>query len=73
MTFEPTEIRTIQLKNNSILEVSMTQQFIDKMKEKFDIKDDKDITDDMVRLFVYSSVDTAVSKAEKQSMFNSAD
>lgn len=49
-----------------ILEVEMTQEFIDRVKQHYGIFGNQPLEDEHVRRYVWKAVDTAVSKAERE-------
>jgi hypothetical protein len=61
------ETRSIKLPVGGTLEVEMSEAFIDRIKKQFGLMDDERVTDDMVRMFVWGAVNTAVNKVESNS------
>jgi len=57
------ETRKIQTPDG-VLEVQMTQQFIDRAKQHFGLLASQSLEDDHVRMYVWGAVNTAVDKAE---------
>lgn len=60
------ETRNIQLPQGGVLEVQMTQEFIDRLRRHFGIFGDQPLDDDHVRMYLYGALDNAVSKAERE-------
>ena len=58
------ETRKIPVLGGQILEVQMTQRFIDHLRQHFGIFGDQRLEDDHVKSYVLGAVDTAVAKAE---------
>lgn len=50
--------------HDGVLEVQMTQRFIDHLRQHFGIFGDQRLEDDHVKSYVLGAVDTAVAKAE---------
>ena len=63
---EIVEVRKITLPQGGILEVEMTQAFIDKLKQHYGLFGDQQLDDDHVRMYVWGAVNTAVNKAERE-------
>ena len=61
------EVRNIKLPVGGTLEIEMSEAFIDRIKKQFGLMDDERVTDDMVRMFVWGAVNTAVNKVEAES------
>ncbi len=51
---------------DGVLEIQMTQAFIDKVKQHFGIFGHMELEDEHVRMYVYGAVNTAVGKAERE-------
>lgn len=49
-----------------ILEVEMTQEFIDRARQHFGLFGDQQLENDHVRMYVWGAVNTAVTKAERE-------
>lgn len=60
------ENKTITLPNGNSLELEFTSDFISKIKEHYDLKDNSAVTDDHVRMFIYSTCKDAFDKAERE-------
>lgn len=58
------EIRFIKLPKGETLEVSMSQEFIDRLRLHYGLSPDQKVEDDHVRMYVWGAVNTAVEKAE---------
>jgi len=58
--------RTIILHTGQELEVSLTTEFINLIKEHYRIEDNAKITDDHIRYFIYNSVKSAADNAEEE-------
>jgi len=61
------ETRNIILPQGGVLEVQMTQEFIDKLRQHFGLFGDQPLDDDHVRMYVWGATNTAVNKAEQES------
>lgn len=59
------ETRRITLKDNQILEVQMSQPFIDKLRQHFGLFGEQQLEDEHVKMYVWGAVSTAVEKAEE--------
>lgn len=53
----------IQLPKGGILEVDVTQKFLDVLKEHFSLTAAEDVTDDHVRMFIWGSFKNAIEKS----------
>lgn len=60
--------RKLKLPNGQTLELAMSDEFVTKVRKHFDIPAGKAVTDDQLRMFVWGAMNTAVEKAEKQSL-----
>ncbi len=60
------ETRNITLPQGGTLEVTMTQEFIDKLRQHFGLFGDQPIEDDQIRMFVWGAFNGAIDKAENQ-------
>lgn len=49
-----------------ILEVEMTQEFIDRVRQHFGLFGNQSLENDHVRMYVWGAVNTAVTKAERE-------
>jgi len=58
--------RSIELPNGQMLEIEMTQAFITRLVEQFKLAFASELTDDMIRLYVWGSLKNATDKAEKE-------
>lgn len=58
------EARVIELPNGNNLEIEMSEEFIHRMMKQFDLTFAHQLTDDMIRLYVWGSLNAAVMKAE---------
>jgi hypothetical protein len=58
------ETRSIILPQGGTLEVQMTQEYIDKLRQHFGLFGDQPLDDDHVRMYVWGSLNSAVDKAE---------
>jgi hypothetical protein len=58
------EKRIIKLPLGGELEVDFSLDFESIIKKNFDLKDNEDISDDHIRMFIYGSTRSAVEKAE---------
>ena len=57
--------KNIDLPNGLSLEVFVTQEFLQKVRESFDLDHNQEVQDHHIKNFIYSAVDNAVEKAEK--------
>ena len=57
-----TKIITLPLGGN--LEVNFTEEFCQKIKEHFKLKDHEEVSDDHIRMFIHGSCKNAIDKAE---------
>jgi hypothetical protein len=60
------EVRRIPVQDGQELEVSMTQAFIDRLRQHFGLFGDQQLDDEQVKLYVWGAVNTAVTKAEHE-------
>ena len=60
------EIRNIKLPNGGILEVEASERFYDAIRFEYKLDKSEEVTDDHIRLFVYGTMNNAVTKAEKE-------
>ena len=60
------ETRNIPTKDGQILEVQMTQKFIDRVRQHFGLLSSQPLDDDQVRMYVWGAFNTAVSRAERE-------
>jgi hypothetical protein len=60
------EVRKIRTRDGSVLEVSLTQKFIDVLRQHFGLLESQPVEDDHVRMYVFGAVNTAVNRAEKE-------
>lgn len=60
------EVRKIPVKDDQVLEVEMTQKFIDHLRQHFGLFVDQPVEDEHVRSYVLGAVNTAVVKAERE-------
>jgi hypothetical protein len=60
------ETRHIKLPQGGVLDVELTQDGIDRLKQHFGVFGDQPLDDDHVRMYVYGALDNAVSKAERE-------
>ena len=58
------DVRKILVKDGNVLEVEMSQQFIDRLRTYFGLSSDQPLEDSHVKGYVLRAVDAAVSKAE---------
>jgi hypothetical protein len=58
--------RSIELPNGDILEVEMTQAFIARLIVQFNLNFASELTNDMIRLYVWGSLKNATDKAESE-------
>ena len=58
------ETRKIPVQDGQVLEVGMTQAFISKLRQHFGLLETQPLEDDHVRMFVWGSVNSAITKAE---------
>lgn len=56
------ESRVIELPHGYELEISMTQEFIDKLIIHYNLQSREELTDHMIRSFVWGSLNDAVNK-----------
>lgn len=61
-----TDNRLIVLPNGGTLEVEMSEAFLQKLREHFELKDGAAVDDDHVRMFIWGACNTAISKAEQE-------
>ena len=66
-TDEVVEIRNIKVQDGQILEVQMTQRFIDRLRQHFGLFGEQKIDDEQIRMYVYGAFNDAVTKAEQES------
>tara|TARA_Y100001970_G_C14013864_1_gene739930 strand:- start:561 stop:764 length:204 start_codon:yes stop_codon:yes gene_type:complete len=60
------EKRTIKLRNGGNLEIDCTPEFYNIVRKSMKISEFREITDDELRSFVYSSFKGAIDKAERE-------
>jgi hypothetical protein len=60
------EVRKIVLKENWVLEIEMTQPFIDRLRQHFGIFGEQPLLDEHVKNYVLGVATTAVEKAERE-------
>ena len=63
--------RNIKLPKGGELEVSLTDEFLQALRNHFSLSDDEDIHDDHIRMFIFSSTKLALDKAEKDGYLES--
>lgn len=54
----------IELQNGSILEVEMTQAFLDRVRMQFDMPSNTIVDHEHIKMFVYGAFKNAIDKAE---------
>ena len=59
-----TETRKITTPKGSILEINMSDEFLQKVRKHFSLSDTDPISDYHLRMFIFGSVKTAIDKAE---------
>ena len=59
------ETRIIKLPNGTTMEVIVHPGFYEAIKKQFMLQPHETVTDEHVRMFVYGSVNSAVTKAER--------
>lgn len=57
------ETRKIPVKDGQVLEVEMTQKFIDHLREHFSLSKGQRLEDEHVKMYVWGAVNSAVDKA----------
>lgn len=60
------EVRKFKISDDQVLEIEMTQLFIDRVRQHFGLFGDQPLEDDQVRMYVLGAVNTAVTKAEAE-------
>ena len=56
--------KIIQLPKGGELEIFSTPAFLETIKSHFNLKSTEDVTDDHIRLFIYSSTKSALDKED---------
>lgn len=64
-TSQIVETRRISVQGDQFLEVQMTQQFIDRVKQHFGLFGNQPLDDDQIRMYVWGAFNTAVTNAEQ--------
>jgi hypothetical protein len=59
------EKRQIKLHDDSVLEVEFGPDFLSTIREKFEIEDSKDVTDEDIRNFIFKSFKSSLDNMEK--------
>jgi hypothetical protein len=60
------ETRNIKLHDGNILNISMTDEFVSRVRAQFGLSESTNVEDDHVRMFLFGSVKSALDKAEAQ-------
>lgn len=60
------ETRLIQVGDDQVLTVEMTQPFIDHLRQHFGLLGEQRLEDDQVKTYVLGALDSAVVKAEQE-------
>ncbi len=61
--------RLITLPNSdNTLEIVMTDEFLNKIRERFDLSKNASVDDDQIRMFIWGACNSAITKAEEQSV-----
>ena len=60
------EVRKIHVKDDYVLEVELTQEFIDRLRKHYDLTSEQPLEDRHVKLYVLGAVESAVNKAEHE-------
>ena len=58
--------KIINLPNGLDLEVQVTPEFLNIVKEHFELKSVLEVDDNYIKQFIYGSVNSALEKAEKE-------
>jgi len=58
--------RSISLPKGGMLEVDLTDEFLEIVKKHFDLSSKLDVTDDHVRMYIWGSFKNAIDKAERE-------
>lgn len=64
MINDNSEIREISLPKGGTLQITMSPEFLNKVRSHFSIPTGVDVSDEHIRMFVYGSCKTAIDKAE---------
>jgi len=59
-----TETREIPVRDNNVLEVKMTQKFIDRVRARCGLSADQPLENDHIRMYLFGAINTAVARAE---------
>jgi hypothetical protein len=59
--------RFISLPKGEMLEVDTTPQFLERVKQHFQLSSSVEVNDDHIRMFIYGAFKNAVDKSEKES------
>jgi hypothetical protein len=57
-------MRNITLPRGGVLEVSMTDDFVQRVRKQFDLANVDEVTDDHVRMFIFSAVKGGLDRHE---------
>jgi hypothetical protein len=60
------DVRKIPVRDGDVLEISMTQEFIDLLRRHFELSSDQPVIDDHVRMYLFGAVGGAVDRAERE-------
>lgn len=60
------ETRKITVKDGQVLEVEMSQKFIERLRQHFVLSTEEPLEDEHVKLYVFGAMNTAVNKAENE-------
>lgn len=60
------EKRNISLQNGSTLELELSEKFYEAIRHEYELPKDFEITDEIIKSFIFGTVKNAVDKAEKE-------
>lgn len=60
------DVRLIVLPTGGTLEVEMSEEFLQKLREHFKLGDGAQVDDDHVRMFIWGACNTAISAVEQE-------
>jgi len=58
--------RQISLPNGGVMEISLTEEFLDRVRYQFSLTPKSYVEDDYIRMFIYGAVNSSINKAEEE-------
>lgn len=58
------EVRKIVLRDGSVLEIEMSQTFVEHVRKQFMLNETQSVEDEHIRMYFYGAVDNALKKVE---------